>query len=79
MKNSTSTLQMYGVPYSEHSSFFELTCFAMSLDWGRMIATVNVGSENSRGKMGKWVERWDAERKKRGKGEIVKPRDPDYW
>ena len=51
----------------------------MSLDWGRMIATVNVGSENSRGKMGRWVERWDAERKKRGKGEIVKPRDPNYW
>ncbi|KAI0769246.1 DRMBL-domain-containing protein [Irpex lacteus] len=79
MKNSTSTLQMYGVPYSEHSSFFELTCFALSLDWGRMIATVNVGSETSRGKMSKWVERWDAERKKRGKGEIVSPRDPDFW
>lgn len=36
-----------GVPYSEHSSFFELTCFALSLPNPnlRMIATVNVGNE----------------------------------
>ncbi|OSD04737.1 DRMBL-domain-containing protein [Trametes coccinea BRFM310] len=79
MRNSTSTLQVYGVPYSEHSSFFELTCFALSLDWGRMIATVNVGSETSRGKMGKWVERWEAERKKRGGAKIVEHRAEDYW
>ena len=79
MKNSTQALQVYGVPYSEHSSFFELTCFALSLDWGKMIATVNVGSENARNKMGKWIERWDAERKKRGKGEVVEYRAKDYW
>ncbi|PSR72470.1 hypothetical protein PHLCEN_2v11684 [Hermanssonia centrifuga] len=79
MRNSTQTLQLYGVPYSEHSSFFELTCFALSLDWGRMIATVNVGSEASRGKMAKWVEKWEAERKRRGKAEVVKFRAPDYW
>ncbi|EIW58533.1 DRMBL-domain-containing protein [Trametes versicolor FP-101664 SS1] len=79
MRNSTSTLQVYGVPYSEHSSFFELTCFALSLDWGRMIATVNVGSETSRGKMAKWVERWEAERKKRGGAKVVEYRAEDYW
>ncbi len=79
MRNSTSTLQIYGVPYSEHSSFFELTCFALSFDWGRMIATVNVGSEASRGKMAKWVERWEAERKKRGGAKVVDYRSSDYW
>ena len=79
MKNSTTSLTVYGVPYSEHSSFFELTCFALSFDWGRMIATVNVGSETSRGKMTKWVERWEAEKKKRGRTEIVPHRAPDYW
>ncbi|KAH9832571.1 DRMBL-domain-containing protein [Rhodofomes roseus] len=79
MKNSTPALQIYGVPYSEHSSFFELTCFALSLDWGRMIATVNVGSENSRKKMGKWIERWEAERKKRARDEVVSARADDYW
>lgn len=78
-RNSTPALQLYGVPYSEHSSFFELTCFAMSVDWGKMIATVNVGSENSRGKMGKWFEKWEAERKKRGKEGIVPQRHADYW
>ena len=78
-RNSTAALQVYGVPYSEHSSFFELTCFALSFDWGRMIATVNVGSEASRGKMAKWVERWEAERKKRGKVEVVGYKELDYW
>ncbi|KAI0675859.1 DRMBL-domain-containing protein [Trametes maxima] len=79
VRNSTATLQLYGVPYSEHSSFFELSCFALSLDWGRMIATVNVGSETSRGKMAKWVERWEAERKKRGGAKMVDFRAEDYW
>lgn len=79
MKNSTMTVQVYGVPYSEHSSFFELTCFALSLDWGRMIATVNVGRESSRAKMAKWVERWEVERKRRGKVEVVRYRAPDFW
>lgn len=39
--------QSLGVPYSEHSSFFELTCFALSCPGPdvRMIATVNVGNE----------------------------------
>ncbi|KAG6906251.1 hypothetical protein DXG01_014969 [Tephrocybe rancida] len=78
-RNSTSTLQLFPVPYSEHSSFFELTCFAMSFDWGKMIATVNVGSESSRGKMAKWVARWEAERKKRGKDAIIPHRNIEYW
>ena len=78
-RNSTAAVQVYGVPYSEHSSFFELTCFALSFDWARMIATVNVGNETSRGKMARWVERWEAERKKRGKAKVVGHRAQDYW
>ncbi|KAF8637664.1 hypothetical protein AX17_002732 [Amanita inopinata Kibby_2008] len=78
-RQSTPLLQIYPVPYSEHSSFFELTCFAMSLDWGRMIATVNVGSEFSRAKMAKWMSKWEAERKKRVNCTIVPYRHPDYW
>lgn len=77
-KQSTSTLQLYPVPYSEHSSFYELTCFALSLKWGKMIATVNVGSEKSRAKMAKWVAKWEAERKKRSE-DIVTHRHLDYW
>ena len=78
-RNSTASLQLFPIPYSEHSSFFELTCFAMSLEWGKIIATVNVGSETSRGKMAKWVEKWEAERKKRGNHDVVACRQPDYW
>lgn len=78
MKNSSQNLQVYAVPYSEHSSFFELTCFALSFDWGKMIATVNVESEKSRAKMSKWFERWEAERRKSKQG-IITHRSPDYW
>ncbi|KAJ7625529.1 beta-lactamase-like protein [Roridomyces roridus] len=67
------------VPYSEHSSFFELTCFALSIKWGRMIATVNVGSERSRAKMGRWIKKWEEERRKRAKDQIVPSRRDDYW
>ncbi|ODO05581.1 hypothetical protein I350_04638 [Cryptococcus amylolentus CBS 6273] len=47
MRGSGKDFMMYGVPYSEHSSFFELTCFALSLPGPdlKMIATVNVGNE----------------------------------
>ena len=65
MRNSTPQFMLYGVPYSEHSSFFELTCFALSLDWVKMIATVNVGSQASRAKINRWIEKWEAERKRR--------------
>jgi len=51
----------------------------MSLEWDRMIATVNVGSAISRAKMDKWVDKWKAERKKSGKIEVIKYRELDYW
>ncbi|KAF8623211.1 hypothetical protein AX15_006449 [Amanita polypyramis BW_CC] len=77
-RQSTKNLQIYPVPYSEHSSFFELTCFAMSFNWAKMIATVNVGSDSSRQRMARWFSRWEME-KKRGSAAIVPYRHPDYW
>lgn len=85
MKNSTANCMCFGVPYSEHSSFFELSCFALSLNWAKMIATVNVGSEASRAKIAKWIEKWEAERKRRrkdmvdGPDGVVQYRRIDYW
>ncbi|KDQ11929.1 hypothetical protein BOTBODRAFT_113798 [Botryobasidium botryosum FD-172 SS1] len=76
-RGSTAKITLYGVPYSEHSSFFELTSFALSIEWVKMIATVNVGSESSRAKMQKWFEKWDGERKR--KSVVIVPRTPDYW
>jgi DNA cross-link repair 1A protein len=84
-RGSTDRVMLYGVPYSEHSSFLELTAFALSVDWVKMIATVNVGSAVSRGKMDKWFEKWAAERKARMRNSrgshkgIVEARAVDYW
>ncbi|KAJ7509864.1 DNA repair metallo-beta-lactamase-domain-containing protein [Mycena galericulata] len=77
-QSPSAALQLIPVPYSEHSSFFELTCFALSVRWGRMIPTVNL-SEHSRAKMGRWIKKWELERKKRGKDDVVPSRRADYW
>lgn len=56
----------FGVPYSEHSSFQELTMFCCALRIGRIIPTVNVGSAKSRERMKGWIERWEGEKKRHG-------------
>ncbi|SCV70881.1 BQ2448_3643 [Microbotryum intermedium] len=81
-RDSTSTFLGYGVPYSEHSSFYELTCFALSLDYVRMIPTVNVHTPASRKRMDDWLTRWKAEKKRRADARIprlVPPRSENYW
>ncbi|KAK0554084.1 DNA cross-link repair protein PSO2/SNM1 [Tilletia horrida] len=81
-RDSTREYQIYGVPYSEHSSFFELTAFALSLKYDRIIATVNVGNPTSRAKMEKWFERWMLEKKRRqkaGEPDRLPSRTLDYW
>lgn len=65
-RGSTRESHCFGVPYSEHSSFRELTMFVCALRIGRVIPTVNVGSAKSREKMKGWIERWEAEKKKNG-------------
>ena len=65
-RGSTREASCFGVPYSEHSSFRELTMFACALRIDRIIPTVNVGSAKSREKMKGWVEKWAAEKKKNG-------------
>lgn len=80
-RGSNDYVSCYGVPYSEHSSFTELTCFALSLDHNRIIATVNNSKPASRIRMKNWFDAWLAERKKRcDRGEYtVKARAEDYW
>ncbi|KZF23680.1 DRMBL-domain-containing protein [Xylona heveae TC161] len=65
-RGSTREAKCFGVPYSEHSSFRELTVFACALRIDRIIPTVNVGSAKSREKMKAWIERWALEKKKNG-------------
>lgn len=61
----------FGVPYSEHSSFRELTLFVMGLRVEKIVPTVNVGSEPSRKRMKGWTDRWLAERRRGGVIRVV--------
>lgn len=65
-RGSTSRASCFGVPYSEHSSFRELTMFCTALRIDKIIPTVNVGSAKSREKMKGWCEKWANEKKKNG-------------
>ena len=65
-RGSTKRAACFGVPYSEHSSFRELTMFCCALRIERIIPTVNVGSAKSRERMRGWVEKWAVERRKGG-------------
>ncbi|KAF2132948.1 DNA cross-link repair protein pso2/snm1 [Dothidotthia symphoricarpi CBS 119687] len=65
-RGSTKTASCFGVPYSEHSSFRELTMFCCALRIDKIIPTVNVGNAKSREKMKQWCERWAVDKKKNG-------------
>ena len=65
-RGSTRAASCFGVPYSEHSSFRELSMFCCALRIDKIIPTVNVGSAKSRERMKGWIERWAAEKKKNG-------------
>ncbi|KIW87698.1 uncharacterized protein Z519_11672 [Cladophialophora bantiana CBS 173.52] len=65
-RGSTRESNCFGVPYSEHSSFRELTMFCCALRINRIVPTVNVGSARTREKMKAWIEKWEAEKRKNG-------------
>ena len=65
-RGSTREANCFGVPYSEHSSFRELTMFCCALRIDKIIPTVNVGSAKSREKMKGWCEKWAVEKKRNG-------------
>ena len=78
-RGSTDRAKCFGVPYSEHSSFRELTMFCCALRIDRVVPTVNVGSAKGREKMKVWCERWAAERKKNGLFRTVDAAGKGTW
>ncbi|KAI8604837.1 DNA repair metallo-beta-lactamase-domain-containing protein [Dissophora ornata] len=60
---TSTTVKIYPVPYSEHSSFSELAGFVRSLNILKIIPTVGVGSEKGRHTMHEWFKRWEDERR----------------
>ncbi|THX68080.1 DRMBL-domain-containing protein [Aureobasidium pullulans] len=69
-RGSTNRAKCFGVPYSEHSSFRELTMFCTALRVEKIIPTVNVGSGKGRERMKGWADRWIAHREKNGCFEV---------
>ncbi|KAK6000137.1 hypothetical protein QM012_004125 [Aureobasidium pullulans] len=69
-RGSTNRAKCFGVPYSEHSSFRELSMFCTALRIEKIIPTVNVGSAKGRERMKGWADRWIAHREKNGCFEV---------
>jgi DNA cross-link repair 1A protein len=78
-RGNTHEASCFGVPYSEHSSFRELTIFCCALRIDKIVPTVNVGSTASRAKMKFWIDKWMAERRKNGVLRIGKEDGEVRW
>lgn len=80
----TPFVKIYGVPYSEHSSYRELALFIASLDIRRIVPTVNVYSEKSRLKMSLLFDKWHQDKSKLiqdndGKIKVIGYPSINYW
>lgn len=54
-------ISIYGIPYSEHSSYLEMKRFVQWLKPEKIIPTVNVGTWKSRSTMEKYFKEWKLE------------------
>lgn len=61
LPRTKGNISIYGVPYSEHSSFLEMKRFVQWLKPQKIIPTVNVGTWKSRSTMEKYFKEWKLE------------------
>ncbi|EHB09740.1 DNA cross-link repair 1A protein [Heterocephalus glaber] len=54
-------ISIYGIPYSEHSSYLEMKRFVQWLKPQKIIPTVNIGTWKSRSTMEKYFKEWKLE------------------
>ncbi|KAI9321877.1 DNA repair metallo-beta-lactamase-domain-containing protein [Dichotomocladium elegans] len=59
---SSRTVRVFGLPYSEHSSFRELALFVSSLQIRRIVPTVNMLREESRARMYAILKDWQQQK-----------------
>ncbi|XP_068114902.1 DNA cross-link repair 1A protein isoform X2 [Hyperolius riggenbachi] len=58
-------ITIYGIPYSEHSSYLEMKRFVQFVKPQKIIPTVNMGDQKSRSTMQKYFSEWLSETKYR--------------
>lgn len=76
-RQSTHAVRIYAVPYSEHSSFYELMALMVSLPHRRIIPTVSAGNQARRQAMRSWTDIWTAASTQQHVH--IAPRSEDYW
>ncbi|KAI8641957.1 DNA repair metallo-beta-lactamase-domain-containing protein [Parasitella parasitica] len=68
-------IKLFGVPYSEHSSFRELASFVASLDIQQIIPTVNVSQSQA---MSAYLDKWQDEKRAR-RIQVVHYPNQEHW
>ncbi|KAI9307553.1 DNA repair metallo-beta-lactamase-domain-containing protein [Cunninghamella echinulata] len=76
--HSSPSIKIYGIPYSEHSSFRELASFIGSLNIRHIIPTVNYEKEDVKYHMYQYLNRWQSDKKDKPIQIIPYP-NIDYW